>query len=346
MSGGAVPSLGIRLPPCDRADRIADAAAHAERLGFDNVWLPDSQLLWRDVFTALTAVALRTERVGLGTAVTNLVTRHPAVVASAARSIAELAPGRFHLGVGVGNSSVGPVGLRSSTRAELTERLTQVRALLRGEEWDYGSTRSRLRDPGPAVPIHLAASGPKNLRYAGEAADGVILLSGIAPANLADSLDRVREGARSAGRDPADIQVTASAYCHVTDDVERDARILKPVCATIARYGGRTSLALAGIEVDVPERFDEGEVYPDLIHAEDWDLAVEVAGRWVSDEAAVKFARAFCLFGTTGEIGARLAELGALGVTGLLVQHVGSYSLPYELMDALGDVLARSGSRA
>ncbi|WP_280879912.1 LLM class flavin-dependent oxidoreductase [Streptomyces pseudovenezuelae] len=69
--------IGVRIPPCDRADRVARTVRRAEELGFDQVWFPDSQLLWRDVFTTLTAAALSTERISLGTAVTNLATRHP-----------------------------------------------------------------------------------------------------------------------------------------------------------------------------------------------------------------------------------------------------------------------------
>lgn len=168
--------IGVRIPPCDRADRVAWTVRRAEELGFDQVWFPDSQLLWRDVFTTLTAAALGTERIGLGTAVTNLATRHPSVVASAARSVAGLAPGRFTLGLGVGNSSVAPVGLRQTGSAELREGLSMLRALLDGRDWDFdGKVRSRLRDPLPSVPLHLAASGPRNLRLAGEIADGVIL---------------------------------------------------------------------------------------------------------------------------------------------------------------------------
>jgi 5,10-methylenetetrahydromethanopterin reductase len=57
--------LGLRVPPCARADRLVDTVHRAEALGFDRVWFPDSQLLWRDVFTVLTAAALGTERIGL-----------------------------------------------------------------------------------------------------------------------------------------------------------------------------------------------------------------------------------------------------------------------------------------
>lgn len=335
--GTGGPRVGIRIPPCDRVDRLADTARRAEELGFDQVWFPDSQLLWRDVFTVLTAAALATERIGLGSAVTNLATRHPAVVASAARSVAELARGRFTLGLGVGNSSVGPIGLRPSTGAELRDGVATLRALLGGHEWDFNGVRSRLRDPDPDVPIHVAASGPRNLRLAGEIADGVILLSGVSPKTLAGATARVREGAEAAGRAVQAIPLTVSAYCAVTDDVEAEARLLKPICASIAQNGGAPFLALAGIELDVPAKV--AGVYPDLVHAEDWNAAVEICSQWVSDEAALRFAQEFCLFGTAEEIAERLGALRADGVTQVFLQHVGSYDLPTELIERIGSAV-------
>lgn len=335
MSAPHALRVGVRVPPCDRADRLVETVRRAEQLGFDDVWFPDSQLLWRDVFTTLTAAALGTDRIGLGTAVTNLATRHPAVVASAARSVAELAPGRFTLGLGVGNSSVGPVGLRQTTSAAMRDGLAMLRALLDGREWDFeGKVRSRLRDPQPQVPLHLAASGPKNLRLAGEVADGVILLSGVSPRTLEGATARVREGAEAAGRDAGELPLTVSAFCAVTDDIEAEARRIKPICASIAQNGGAPFLALAGIDVDVPALV-EG-VYPDLVHAEDWDAAVDVCSAWISDEAAIRFAREFCLFGTPEQIAGRLGALHAHGVTGVFLQHVGSYDPPTELIEAVG----------
>src|SRR5215469_10468651 len=111
--------VGVRVPPFQRIDRLVPAVVEAEMLGFDEVWFPDSQLLWRDVFCVLTAAATATGRIVLGSAVTNIVTRHPTVIASAARTVAELAPGRFKLGLGVGNSSLAPIGLRPSTGREM-----------------------------------------------------------------------------------------------------------------------------------------------------------------------------------------------------------------------------------
>lgn len=345
--------VGVRVPPCDRADRLVETVRRAEHLGFDDVWFPDSQLLWRDVFTTLTAAALGTERIGLGTAVTNLATRHPAVVASAARSVAELAPGRFTLGLGVGNSSVGPIGLRQTTSAAMREGLGMLRALLDGHEWEFepsdstvsaaSTVRSRLRDPRPDVPLHLAASGPKNLRLAGEVADGVILLSGVSPRTLQGATARVHEGAEAAGRNPGRIPLTVSAFCAVTDDIEAEARLIKPICASIAQNGGAPFLALAGIDVQVPATI--GGVYPDLVHAEDWDAAVDICSAWISDETAVRFAEEFCLFGTAEQITERLRALHSTGVTGVFLQHVGSYDPPTGLVEAVGTSVLPALSR-
>jgi 5,10-methylenetetrahydromethanopterin reductase len=323
--------IGIRVPPCRPATEIAAFAAYVEAAGFDRLYVPDSQILWRDSYLTLYAAALRTSTLGLGTAVSNVVTRHPSVVASLARTVAEVAPGRFFLGLGVGNSSVEPVGLAPSTQAELRHGIDQIRRLLAGDDVDG----VRLRDPHPGVPIHVAATGPRNLRFAGEVADGAILLSGVAPEPLSRAVGLVTEGA--AGRQ---VEITVSAYAMVTDDVRRDARVLKPVCAGIAQRGGRTALAAAGIDVDVPAEIPG--VYPDLVHAEDWDHVVDVCSAWISDDDAVAFASTFCLFGTPEEIVDRIERSAGLGVTAIFLQHVGSHDLPARLAaDVAEHVLPR-----
>jgi len=335
--------IGIRLPPCVPATEVASAARRAEELGFAQVFLPDSQMLWRDTFLTAYAVALATESIRIGTAVTNVVTRHPSVVAGLTRTIGEVAAGRFDLGLGVGNSSVEPVGLKPSRQDDLRAGVGVVRSCLAGERVDFGSARTRMRDPQSGVPILLAASGPRNLRLAGEIADGAILLSGVSSDAIARSRALVEEGARDEDKDPSQISITVSAYARVTNDLERDARILKPVCAGIAQKGGRAALAAAGIDVDVPANVPE--VYPDLVHAEDWDAAVDVCDRWISDADAVKFAQEFCLFGTREEVAAKLANVEAAGATSVFIQHVGSYDLPFELMEQVGEELLPVAAR-
>ncbi len=327
--------IGVRVPPCRPATEVAAFAADVEDAGFDLLYVPDSQILWRDSYLTLFAAALRTSELGLGTAVSNVVTRHPSVVASLSRTVAEVAPGRFFLGLGVGNSSVEPVGLRPSKQAELRRGIEQIRHLLAGQDVDFDGVEARMRDPQPGVPIHVAATGPRNLRFAGEVADGAILLSGVAPDLLSRAVGLIHDGARSAGRDPGGLEIVVSAHAMVTDDVRRDARMLKPICAGIAQRGGRAALAAAGVHVEVPA--DVPDVYPDLVHAEDWDYAVERCSDWITDDDAVAFARTFCLFGSAEEIVARIDHAAGLGATAIFLQHVGSYDLPERLVADIGD---------
>jgi 5,10-methylenetetrahydromethanopterin reductase len=326
--------VGIRLPAWLAADRFAVEVRRVEDLGFDAAWIPDSQLLWRDAFVTAALAAVTTSSIRIGVAVTNTVTRHPSVVASAGRTIAELADGRFVLGLGVGNSSVRPVGLKPAPILEFEQRVRCIKGLLAGDEQDFApDRRGRLHGELSGCPVYLAASGPRALDLAGRVADGVILLGGVAPDLLHANVLKVHAGAEAAGRVREDVQVVAATFCRVTDEVERDARELKPVCLTIAQNGGAATLARAGIDLgETPQVVD---VYPDLIHAEDWGVAVERSGRWVSDEDAVAFATTFCLYGSPDEIVQKIEAARGAGASALLLQHVGSYSFPTEMAEAV-----------
>ena len=233
----------------------------------------------------------------------------------AIRTVQELAPGRVRVGIGVGDSALRPIGKPHTTQAELRAGIEVIRALGRGDGVDFGAGSMRVRDAAGVPPVYVAANGPRNLSLAGELADGVILLSGTSPVALGRSLDAVAAGARRAGRDPDALEVVVSAFARITDDVPRDARLLKPICAAIAQTGGGALLALAGIEAVVPPRVPE--VYPDLVHAEDWDRAVDVCGQWITDADALAFAETFCLFGTEDAIVDRIRATAEAGATAL-----------------------------
>lgn len=335
----AMPTFGLRFPPCAPVTEVADAVRRSELVGFDTAWIADSQLLWRDVFAAMAVTATKTERIRLITAVSNFVTRHPSVLASAANTIQELAPGRFTLGVGSGDSSVKLLDMRPSRLGETRAAVTLVRSLLDGEMLEFGPRHSRLKDAHGAVPILLAASGPKTLQLAGEIADAVLTLAGIAPEMLTDIRGEVEHGAAQAGRSFDDVEFIVGTFCRVTDDIERDARVLKPMVLHMASTGSEAYLDLAGIELAAPPAVPE--VYPDMVHAEVWEEAVEIASNYVSDEMAVKFSQTFCLFGTVDQIVQKLKDAVAVGATGFYLRHIGNYTLPDELIESVGDILPK-----
>lgn len=175
----------------------------AESIGFDSVWVIDSQLICRDVFVTLTALAAGTSRIALATGVTQPTTRHPAVTASALAALQEFSGGRMLAGIGTGFSSLRTLGLPAARMADFESFLGTVRQLLAGEtaRFDNGFEGRMTWLDGPApVPLFGAASGPKMTRLVAGIADGAILLQGIAPDLLDRGLGWLREGAAAAGR--------------------------------------------------------------------------------------------------------------------------------------------------
>lgn len=325
--------IGVRVPACLPLPELAAAVADVERRGFDSVWVPDSQLLWRDTFSALAFAAAATSRIRLGTGVTNLRTRHPSLLASAANTVAEIAPGRLRLTIGTGDSAVKLVGDRPSRIAETREGVAMVRALMTGEEWDFAGRTVHLRDARGAVPVVLAASGPKNVELAGEIADGALLLGGASPELIERNVDRLAEGARRAGRDLSSFETSVAVFCHVTDDPVRDARLLKPIIATVAETGGGDALDRAGIRID-PASIPASP-YPDYSHVEDLDTAIRLLDPVIPDDVALRFAERFCLFGPAAQVARQIGELEAAGVDEVYLRHLGSYEVPHALIDAI-----------
>jgi len=310
----------------------------AERAGFDVAWLPDSQFLWRDVWSALALAATQTESIRLGTCVTNVETRHASVTAAAAATVEELAPGRLLVGIGTGDSAVKTLGLAPTRLARMREQLELLRTLVRGAEAEFeGRTLHVKAASGRRVPVYLAATGPKAQALAGEIADGVIVVSGLAPALIRATLERIGAGAARASRSIEDLDVCFGTYAHVASDRREAARIVKPYVVATAQTGGQDLLRGLGIEIDPPAVV--GGIYPDMSHAEDWDEAAEAAAEWVDDEQALRFADAFCLIGTPDELAARLENAAAAGARSFYIRHFGSYTLPDELLRAFGETV-------
>jgi 5,10-methylenetetrahydromethanopterin reductase len=199
--------FGVNFMPTAPVPEVVGWAAAVERHGYDVLGISDSQSVSRDVYVTLAHCATATARIRLGSRVITPVTRHPAVAASAAATLAELAPGRTLIGIGSGDSAPYNLGLKPVPLAELREYALTIRHLLATGTAEYHGRTARLTWARASIPIYLAASGPKTLRLAGEIADGVVIRTGIAPEIVRDSIARVHEGARAAGRDPAAIDL-------------------------------------------------------------------------------------------------------------------------------------------
>jgi len=145
---------------------LARHAALAESIGFDSVWVIDSQLLCREVTVTLAAILLATKQIRAATGVTQPVTRHASVMASAMATLAELSGGRAIMGIGTGFSSLRTIGQRQAKVADVEAYVAAVRSLLRQEPVTFDGTRASLSwlDAPSSVSIVVAATGPRMMQ--------------------------------------------------------------------------------------------------------------------------------------------------------------------------------------
>jgi probable F420-dependent oxidoreductase len=185
----------------------------AESIGYDDVWLPDAG--GTDALTLSAVVLGATQRIRVGIAVVPAYTRTPAVLAATVATLADLAPGRFTLGLGTSSEAMieGWHGLKLDKPAtRMRETVTLLKSMLAGDKTAFSG--ETLRSKGyrqtalaTDVPLHLAALGPRMIELAASSADGVIL--NLFPlAVLDDLIGRIRAAATRAGRSRFQVMVT------------------------------------------------------------------------------------------------------------------------------------------
>ena len=128
----AAPRFGIVFLP-ESLRGFGELCAEAEIQGFDWLGVADSQSVFRELYVALAQAALHTRRIRLGPLVTNPLTRHLVVTASAISSVDELSGGRAMLGLGSGDSALYTIGAPPATLAGLEEAVVTLGRLTAGE---------------------------------------------------------------------------------------------------------------------------------------------------------------------------------------------------------------------
>jgi 5,10-methylenetetrahydromethanopterin reductase len=207
----------------------------AEELGYTHVWVGDSHLIWREAYVNMAAVALNTSMVKIGTGVTNPLTRHPSVVASAYATLEEYSPGRMIVGIGLGDSSVETMGLKPAKLSFFEKTMQQMRELFAGKEVELEPGKIHLLHPCKSkVPIYIAASGPKMLELSGRIADGIIVLVGVADDYIAHAKEKIAEGAKLAGRRLEDINLVLWVPCAVSDKAPAKDAVKAHVARVVA----------------------------------------------------------------------------------------------------------------
>lgn len=203
--------MSLRLELNTNPRSVAHAvelARAAEAAGYYRFGCWDSPALHVDCWPMLMAVAMSTSRIKLGPNVTNPVTRHPVVTASAALAVEQVAPGRTYIGIGTGDSGVYNLGMKAASQRHLGTYIRAVRELM-----DDGATvfdaQSLSLAPRPTsrIPIYMSAHGPRGVAMAAEHCDGIIAGTGFDADVVASLRERVSAVRSDVTREPAEPDI-------------------------------------------------------------------------------------------------------------------------------------------
>lgn len=315
--------FGVVLAP-DNLTLLRQRAQLAEEMGFDYIGIGDSQSLFRELYVSLSVVALATSQVRIGPTVTNPLTRHPAVTASAIASLDELSGGRAFLGISSGDSAVLNLELRPARLVQLKEYVQAVRVLLTGQTHVYQGHRIHVRWVQNQVPVLMAAEGPRTLRLAGEVADAVLVHTGLTSEVLQESIAGIREGERAAGKAEGSVAVWAYARCNIADRREDAIDELKPALAGSGHHVFRSTLE----GKHVPEALEEAvrTLQRDYVTAEHLQPG-QTRNATLADELGLTefLAERFAVVGTPEECMKKVQAIQQAGVEVLHILAVGPH---------------------
>jgi len=222
---------------------IVECVKLAEELGYESAWVAEGH--GGDQFSILTACAIATHTIKLGTSITSVFVRTPPTIAMAAASVDYFSNGRFILGVGSSHKvQVEPEHGLEFTRPvqRLRECVDIVRTILRdsdvnyhGEVYDIDRFDLWFQPLRSEIPIYVAAVFPKMLEVCGEISQGAIL-TWCTLEHASEAATAVGQGARNSGRNPADVEVASLLPCAVSEDRDAARDLMR---MPIASYAGR-----------------------------------------------------------------------------------------------------------
>ena len=302
--------FGLVLQCDPPATRLVELSRMAEDAGFSTVWTFDSVVLWQEPFVIYSRILDATERLRVGTMVTNPLSRDWSVTASAFATLNDMYGNRTVCGIGRGDSAVRVVGGTPATLARLERAIDVIRDLAEGREVTLGGTAVQMpwaRDG--ALPVWMAAYGPKALEVAGRVADGLILQLGD-PLLVGWAAGTARSAAQAAARPAEALTVCAAAPAYVGTDLAHQREQVRwfggmvgnHVADLVGRYGTDAEAVPKALTDYIAGR--RGYDYRHHGRAGNPDTA------FVPDEVVDRF----CVLGDVGAHRERMSELVEAGV--------------------------------
>jgi natural product biosynthesis luciferase-like monooxygenase protein len=233
-----------------RYQETIEQIVYAEALGFDTAWL--AELHFNPRFSIMpapllmaAALAQRTTRIRLGTAVVLLPLQHPVRTAEEAAVVDLLSQGRVELGVGRGMIAIHFQGFnipREESRERFEEALTVITRAWTQETMQFHGKYFQVPETAvvpkplqkPHPPLRIAANSPETAIFAGEQGYPVFIASPInTGGKLVEQVERYRHTFRAAGHDPRKQDVAIAFPVYVADDA---AQVRRDVAASFLNY--------------------------------------------------------------------------------------------------------------
>ncbi|HEX9353937.1 MAG TPA: LLM class flavin-dependent oxidoreductase [Streptosporangiaceae bacterium] len=269
--------------PAGNWPEITEFVCEAEKLGLDICWVAEA---WgSDAPSTLGYLAARTRTMLLGSAVIQVGTRSPVVIAQTAMTLAHLSGGRFLLGLGVSGPQVieGLHGVPfAHPLARMRETVQIARSVFAGEKVSFRGTQYQIPLPGGevrpmrvsvppvSVPVYLAALSPGMLELTGELADGWLGTSFV-PEGAAAYLGPLDAGLARAGRTRADLDICQGAEVDFVDAAG--------LAQAVALRKKKLAFSLGGMGSATTN------FYNDAYSRQGWaDVAAAVRDRWLAGD--------------------------------------------------------------
>lgn len=221
---------------CRDFDELMRISSSAEKLGLDSLWLSDHLMYTTpdrgslEVFTALAALAAKTQEIIVGTKVVCEPFRHPGIIAKAGTTLDIISGGRFILGIGAGwyRREFEAFGFPFEERvSRLREAIEVIKMLWTRSVVDYEGRFYRISKAvslpkpiqKPHPPIWIGSSGPRMLKLTAELGDGWVIPNPSAK-EYRQKWNLIKKHAEKIGRSSDEIEAGCYAYCSIASSSE------------------------------------------------------------------------------------------------------------------------------
>ncbi len=327
-------NIGVLQLSMEPVRETVAMATACEQAGFDAFWIAEAYPWWRkhgfearSSTAVLAVIAAATNRIQLGWGIISPYTRHPVQIGMEARVMQDLAADRFMLGLGASKIFMKEIGEGEGEKVGpatvMRESIEIVKGVLEGGAFQYEGKvfqasvpplKSDAHTPRGIPPIYVAGTGPVLQKMSGSIGDGLLTASITTPAFVRYSRRNLEEGARKAGKDPANLILGSVIVGSIGRDSVKGKRGAREQAAMylankVQNIKGSADVLLQSAGLT----FDELQPVAD---------AMEKGGRKAAADAVTdEILRKVCaIAGTPDECIARLEEYRDAGCTHIMLE--------------------------